>query len=255
MSKKYTLPTIQELFDAGVHFGHQVRKWHPAMEKYIYTVKKDIHIIDLETTRDSLEVACEFLYEAAKEGKKIVFVGTKKQAKDVVKSEALRCGAKFVKERWLGGTITNFGEIKNNINKYLRFVKDRETGEFSHYTKKEKLLLDKEIAKLDDVIGGLVGLDDKPQVLFVIDAKRERTAIREALVFGLPVVAIIDTNSDPRDITYAIPGNDDAIMSIATMVRPIADAILSGYTEYEKNLQKSKIEPTVVKEEVKEDKA
>lgn len=229
---KYKLPKIEDLFEAGVHFGHQIRRWHPKMEPYIYTHRKGVHIIDLGDTKEKLEEAAEHLYNIAADGGKIVFVGTKKQAQDIIELEAKRCGAMFVTQRWLGGTITNFSVIRKNIDKLLEFIRKREEGEFEHYTKKERLLIDREIEKLNDSVGGIVGLKGKPDALFVIDAKREDTAIREANIADIPVTAVIDTNSDPRNVDYPIPGNDDAIRSIALITKVIADAIESGYEKH-----------------------
>jgi len=231
---KYKTPKIQELIEAGVHFGHQIKRWHPKMEPYIYTVSKNIHIIDLEDTERLLKEACEFLYNQASEGKTIVFVGTKKQSKDVIKAEAIRCGAMYVNERWVGGTITNFQTIKKNLDKLIKYIKGKETGEFDIYTKKERLLIDREIEKMDLVYGGILNLTDTPDVLFVIDPKREKTAVKEAKNAKIPVVAIIDTNADPTGIDYIIPGNDDAIKSVALLVRTVADAIEEGYKEFDK---------------------
>ncbi|HAI62858.1 TPA: 30S ribosomal protein S2 [candidate division WWE3 bacterium] len=204
------------------------------MEPYIYTVSKNIHIIDLEDTERLLKEACEFLNKMASEGKKIVFVGTKKQSKDIIKSEATRSGAMFVNERWIGGTITNFPTIKKNLDKLIKYIRGKETGEFDKYTKKERLLIDRETDKMNLVYGGILSLAETPDVLFVIDPKRERTAVKESQNAGIPVVAIVDTNADPTGIDYIIPGNDDAIKSVALLVRAIADAVEEGYKDFDK---------------------
>ena len=239
---KYKLPKIEELLEAGVHYGHQIRRWNPKMEPYIYSVKKNVHIIDLEKTEELLKEACEYLYTCAKEGKQIVFVGTKKQARETVKIEAKRCGAHYVTERWIGGTITNFKVIKKNIDKLINLIRQKETGELEKYTKKERLLIDREIEKLQRNIGGIVNLKATPDVLFVVDAKREKTAIREAKSAGVPVVALIDTNCDPSNIKYVIPGNDDAIKSVALVLKVVADALEHGYKDFDT----AKKEPVVV---------
>ena len=244
---KYKVPKIQEMIDAGVHFGHQTKRWHPKMEPYIYTVSKGVHIIDLEKTEEMLRKACDFLYEQASMGKVIVFVGTKKQSKDIIEKEAKRSGALYVNERWVGGTITNFETIKKNIDKLLSYLKSREEGKFSIYTKKERLLIDREIEKLQASYGGISSLRKTPEVLFVIDTKREKTAIREAKRSGVPVVAIVDTNANPEDIDYPIPGNDDAIKSVALIVRAIADAVEEGYKEFGKS-EKEKREKKEIEE-------
>lgn len=232
---KYKLPKIQEMIDAGVHFGHQAKRWHPKMEPYIYTVSKNVHIIDLEKTEEMLDIACKFLYEQASQGKVIVFVGSKKQVKDIIENEGKRSGALYVNERWVGGTITNFETIKKNIDKLLDYIKGRDEGKFSIYTKKERLLIDREIEKLTATYGGIVSLKKAPDVLFIIDPKREKTAIREAKLTDVPVVSVVDTNANPTIIDYPIPGNDDAIKSVALIVRAIADAVEEGYKEFGKS--------------------
>lgn len=231
---KYKVPKIEELLEAGVHFGHQVRRWNPKMEPYIFTARSNIHILDLEQTEEGLKKACEFLYETAKEGGQIVFVGTKKQASELVALEAKRCGALYVTKRWLGGIITNYGVVKATIDKLVDLMAKREAGEFGNYTKKERLLIDRDIDKLQSSIGGLIGLQRSPAALFVIDAKRERTALREAFRHNIPVVALVDTNSDPSNIDYVIPGNDDAIKSAVIILRTVSDAVAAGYKEYAK---------------------
>lgn len=234
------IPSINELFESGVHFGHQVRRWHPSMGKFIYTAKNGIHIIDLEKTQQRLEAASNHLYEIAKKGGKVVFVGTKKQSRDIIELEAKRCGALYVTDRWLGGTISNLGVIKKSVKKLTDYIKGKETGEFAKYTKKERLLIDREVEKLTKKVGGLIGMNEIPQALFVIDPKREKTAIREARQAGLKVVSLIDTNADVRDIDFPIPGNDDAIKSAAIIVKTLADAIEEGYAAYAKSLTEAK---------------
>ncbi len=235
---KTKLPKIEELFDAGVHFGHQVRRWHPNMEKYIFAQRSNIHVVDLDKTHENLKTAAEFLYETASQGGQIIFVGTKRQAAEVIKSEAQRSGALFINERWLGGTITNFRIIRKNMDKLVDRLSKRETGGFDHYTKKERLLIDREINKLQLSVGGIVGLQGKPAALFVVDTRREKTAIKEAKIVGIPVVALVDTNSNPDEVDYAIPGNDDALRSISIIVKTLADAVEEGYAEYAKNAEK-----------------
>jgi len=237
---KYKLPKIQEMIDAGVHFGHQAKRWHPKMEPYIYTVNKNVHIIDLEKTEEMLEKACNFLFEQASLGKVIIFVGTKKQSKEVIENEAKRSGALFVSERWVGGTITNFETIKKNIDKLLGYIKGKEDGSFSIYTKKERLLIDREIEKLQLTYGGIASLKKAPDVLFVIDPKREKTAIREAKRSDVPVISVVDTNANPTEIDFPIPGNDDAVKSVALIVRAIADAVEEGYKEFGKSEKEKK---------------
>ncbi len=247
---KLKTPKIEDLFDAGVHFGHQIRRWHPRMEPYIYTVQNNIHVINLEETEKKLKEACEFLYEKAKSGDQLIFVGTKRQARDIIELEAKRCGAKHVTDRWLGGTITNFKMIKKNIDNLVDMLKKRETGEYNKYTKKERLMLDREIGDLQRRVGGIVGLRDVPSAVFVIDTKKERTAVREAKSFGIPVIGIVDTNCDPTAIDYPIPANDDAIKSIALIVKTISDAVEQGYKDFDEDKANAeKKEKEVVAEE------
>ena len=235
MATKYKIPKIEDLLEAGVHFGHQVKRWHPSMEPYIYTVNKNIHIIDLEQTVELLKQATDFLYKTARSGGKIIFVGTKKQAREIVRIESDRCGSLYIIERWLGGTITNFDVIKkNNIDKLIDLKRRKEAGELKKYTKKERLMIDREIEKLERYVGGISSLTGLPAALFVIDVKRENTAVREARKAGIPVVGFIDTNSDPSLVDYPIPGNDDAIKSIASIVKVISNAIEEGYREFAK---------------------
>ncbi|HOA18270.1 MAG TPA: 30S ribosomal protein S2 [bacterium] len=246
---KYKIPTIQDLIDSGAHFGHNVRRWHPKMEKYIYTVNKNVHIIDLEETEKLLKNACDFLYETAKNGKPVVFVGTKRQSREIVEAEARRCGAMYVTERWIGGTITNFKMIKKNLDKLIDYIKGKKEGAFDKYTKKERLLLERESEKNMLVYGGIINMKGTPGALFIIDPKREKTAIREAMRSGVKTVALIDTNSDPTDLDYPIPGNDDALKPLALIVKTISSAVEEGYKEWDK----IKKENNTVNDEIKED--
>jgi len=250
---KYKLPKIEELFDAGVHFGHQVRRWNPNMEKYIFAQRSGIHILDLELTHDALKEAADFLYEVASKGGQIVCVGTKRQASEIVKNEATRAGALYVSDRWLGGTITNYKIIRKNMDKYVDYMTKREQGEFEKYTKKERLLLDRAIAKLERAVGGIVTLQGKPDAVFIVDTRREKTVVREAISAGVPIVALLDTNCDPREVDYVIPGNDDAIRSIAIVMKVVADAIEAGYEQYAKNTEKEKLEKEKALEKAKKE--
>jgi small subunit ribosomal protein S2 len=232
--KDYKFPTVEELLEAGVHFGHSVNKWNPRMEPYIYTAKQGVHILDLDQTHKLLIEAGEFLFDIAIKGGQIIFVATKKQIAKICADEAVRCGAMYMSERWIGGTITNYKIIKKSIDKLAGLKKKRDTGELVMYTKKERLLIDREIAKLEKYFGGVTNLKGEPQAVFVVDAKRERTAINECLIYNVPVVALIDTNSDPIGINKLIPGNDDAAKSVTKIVKVLADCIEAGYKEYEK---------------------
>lgn len=237
---KIKVPKIEELFDAGVHYGHQMRRWHPKMSKYIYAAKNGVHIIDLEKTEVKLKEATEFLFETAKQGKTIIFIGTKRQSSSVIELEAKRCGSKYVCERWLGGTITNFKIVKKSIDKLVDMMTKRQAGEYQKFTKKERLLIDIDIQKLNKRVGGLVGLNSLPGAIFVIDPKREKTAIHEARQHNIPVVGVVDTNCDPSGVDYVIPGNDDAIKSVALIVKTVADAIEEGYKEYAQGVKDQK---------------
>ena len=231
--------TLEELLDAGVHFGHQRRRWHPRMASYIYTEDKGIHILDLAKTRDCLIEAAKFLHQTAKDGGTIIFVGTKRQAKDIVRSEAERCGAMFITERWLGGLLTNFDHVKINMARLNDLIAKSEGGEFAHYTKKERLEIDRQIGKLELLVGGIRHLKDLPAAIVLASARREQTAVREANRKGIPLVAIVDTNADPQPIDHSIPGNDDARKSLALLFKILADAVETGYGGSEGGEQKT----------------
>ncbi len=221
--------TLEELLDAGVHFGHQRRRWHPRMAPYIYTEEKGVHIFDLAKTRDHLITAAKFLHQTAKDGGTVIFVGTKRQAKDIVEAEAKRCGAMYITERWLGGLLTNFDHVKINMERLNDLTAKREKGELAHYTKKEQLLIDRQVKKLELLVGGIRNLKELPAAIVLASARREQTAVREANRKGIPLVAIVDTNADPLAIDYLIPGNDDARKSLALIFKILADAVEQGY--------------------------
>lgn len=244
---KVKIPTVKELFDAGVHLGHQLRRWHPAAEPFIYEARKNIHVINLEKTHENLEKAAQFLYETAKKGEQIIFVGTKRQVAELVKLEAQHAGALYVNDRWLGGTLTNYHVIKNNIDKLVSMKKKRDAGEYEMYTKKEQLLIDREIEKLEASVGGLVGLQGLPSALVVIDANKEKTAVSEAKKRDIPVIALVDTDTDPTEIDYPIPGNDDAIKSISLILKVLSNAVELGYEDHKK-AEKSEKESAKKKE-------
>lgn len=217
-----------------MHFGHSVNKWNPKMEPYIYAAKQGVHILDLDQTAKMLKDAGEYLFDVASKGGQIIFVCTKKQVAQIAKDQALRCGAMYMNERWIGGTITNFKVIKKSVDKLVSLRKKRNNDELGMYTKKERLLIDREIERLERFFGGVVGLKGEPQAVVVVDARRERTAINECRIFDVPVVALIDTNSDPTDILKLIPGNDDAAKSVGKVLGVLADCVELGYKEYEK---------------------
>lgn len=219
---------MRQLLEAGVHFGHQTRRWNPKMRPYIFGERNGIYIIDLDQTSRALDKACAFMSKAASEGKNIVFVGTKRQAADIVEEEAKRCNAYYVNRRWLGGMLTNFETIRLRVNRLKELEEMRETGEFFRRPKKEVAVLNREYNKLDKSLGGIKNMRGKTDVLFIIDQRKELIAVQEAKKVGIATVAIIDTNCSPDDIDYVIPGNDDAIRSLKLITGKIADAILEG---------------------------
>jgi small subunit ribosomal protein S2 len=217
--------TIKELLEAGVHFGHQTKRWNPKMKKYIFGEQNSIYIIDLQKTLKKFHEAVEFLSGVAADGLPIVFVGTKKQAADVIEQEATRCEQFFVNHRWLGGTLTNFQTVRKSV-KRLRHIEEMEAnGEFERLTKKEVAKLQRELGKLEYALGGIKGMERLPGAIFVIDTNKERIAVCEARRLGIPIVAVVDTNCDPDEVDYPIPGNDDAIRAIRLMAARMADAI------------------------------
>lgn len=230
--------TMRQLLEAGVHFGHQTRRWNPKMRPYIYGERNGIYIIDLEQTSHHLDRACEYVRKAASERKNIVFVGTKKQAAEIVEQEAVRAGAYYVNRRWLGGMLTNFETIRLRINRLKELEEMRDSGEFYRRPKKEVAVLNRELAKLEKSLGGIKSMRGKPDVLFIIDQKREFIAVAEANKVGVTVVGIVDTNCDPDGIDYVIPGNDDSIRSIRLIASRVADAILEGKQGQAPEIQK-----------------
>lgn len=224
----YKLPTLEELLEAGVHFGHQVRRGHPRMKPYIYGAKEGVHIIDLTKSEQLLKEACEFVFNLGKEGKVLLFVGTKKQAKPIVEELAKSLQAPYLVARWMGGFLTNFEEIKKNIKKLKEFLEQKEKGELTKYTKKEQLLMERKMAKLQRDFAGVMDFPVLPDAIFVADAVSDNIAVREAKRLGIKVVAIADSNADPTQIDYLIPGNDDAIKSIKILVSSVAGAYGEG---------------------------
>ncbi len=227
---KSALPvaTMRQLLEAGVHFGHQTRRWNPKMRPYIYGERNGIYIIDLEQTSRALDKACHFIKQAAAAKKNIVFVGTKKQAADIVQEEARRCNSYYVNRRWLGGMLTNFETIRLRINRLKELEEMEASGDLYRRGKKEQAVLKREWTKLDKSLGGIKTMRGKPEVLFIIDQRREFIAVAEAIKSGIATVAMVDTNCDPEGINYVIPGNDDSIRSIKLITSKIADAIIEG---------------------------
>ena len=220
--------TIKQLLEAGVHFGHHTRRWNPKMAEYIFTERNGIYIIDLQKTVKKFEEAYMYVRTLSEEGKNILFVGTKKQAADAIKEEASRCGMFFVNERWPGGMLTNFKTIKKSINRLISLEKMRADGTFDLLPKKEAAALNKEIADLERNYGGIKEMTELPDAIFIVDPKKEKNAVAEAKNLGIPVVAIVDTNCDPDDADYIIPGNDDAIRAIKLISSVLADAVIEG---------------------------
>ena len=219
---------IKDLLEAGVHFGHQTKRWNPKMKKYLFGERNGIYIIDLQKTLKKFEEAIAFVQHVAGEGKPVLFVGTKKQAADIVQEEAMRCGMHWVNRRWLGGTLTNFQTIRKSIARLKHLEDLRDKGQMDQLPKKEGLRLTREMAKLNHALLGIKRMDRLPGAVFVVDTKKERIAVLEARRLQIPLVAVVDTNCDPDEIEYPIPGNDDAIRAIRLMVARIADAVLEG---------------------------
>lgn len=248
----YKLPTLQELLEAGVHFGHQVRRGHPRMKPYIFGAREGVHVIDLTQSEKLLKEACEFVYNLGKEGKILLFVGTKKQAQPIIEEAAKELQAPYLVARWMGGFLTNFEEIKKNIKKLKEYLEQKTKGGLSKYTKKEQLLLERKMGKLQRDFAGAMDLAGMPDAIFVVDAVSDNIAIREAKRLNIKVVAIADSNSDPTQIDYPIPGNDDAIKSIKVLVGAIAGAYGEGKSSFTKATEDQKNEKEVEKPVKKE---
>lgn len=220
--------TIKQLLEAGAHFGHQTSRWNPRMKKYIFTKRNGIHIVDLEQTANMLAKACEFIRQVIADGGYILFVGTKKQAQDIVEEDAKRCNMYYVNQRWIGGILTNFATIQARIDYLVRLEDQKAKGEFNRLPKKEVLKLDEEIARLNHQMGGIKEMTNLPTALFIIDPTKEKIALAEAKRVGIPVVAVCDTNCNPDEIDHPIPANDDAIRAIKLICSKIADAVIEG---------------------------
>ena len=219
---------MKQLLEAGVHFGHQTRRWDPRMAPYIFTERNGIYIIDLQKTAKKIDEAYAVLKGIIDEGKTVIFVGTKKQAQECVKEEAERCGMYYVNQRWLGGMLTNFGTIKNRVEKMKKIEAMEQDGTFDLLPKKEVIGLKKELEKLQKNLGGIREMNEVPGAMFVVDPKKERIAILEARKLGIPVIGLVDTNCNPEDVDYVIPGNDDAIRAIKLIVEAMANAVIES---------------------------
>jgi small subunit ribosomal protein S2 len=224
--------TLKDLLEAGVHFGHQTKRWNPKMKPFIFAEKNGVHIIDLRKTVEAAEKAKAAVHELAGQGKTVLFLGTKTQAKTAIKEEADRCSMPYVTERWLGGTLTNFGTIRKSLSK-LEYLESLEVGDkIEQFSKKEALKLGKDKEKLLKTLGGIRKMDRLPSLVFVIDTKKEYNAVREARKLGIPIVGLIDTNADPDEVDYPIPSNDDAMRAIRLFCRMVANAVIDGQARY-----------------------
>ena len=220
--------SLEQMLQAGVHFGHQTKYWNPKMDQHIFGVRNKIHIINLEHTVEMIKPALKFIEGVAAKNNKILFVGTKRTATDIIKNEAIRCSMPYVNERWLGGMLTNYKTIRSSITRLENLLRQKEDGTFSKLTKKEGLKIQRDIDRLEKSIGGVTEMGGLPDALFIIDVKRESIAVTEASKMGIPIVGIVDSNSNPEGIDYVVPGNDDSIRSIALFTEAVADACLKG---------------------------
>ena len=258
-----TIISMKQLLEAGVHFGHQTRRWNPKMKKYIFTERNGIYIIDLQKTVKKIKEAYNFLKDTIKEGGFILFVGTKKQAQETVQEEAERCGMYYVNQRWLGGMLTNYSTIKKRIDRLKELTRMKEEGTYSLLTKKEVKKLEDQRGKLEKYLGGIKDMPGLPSVVFVVDPRKERIAVAEAHKLGIPIIAIVDTNCDPDRIDYVIPGNDDAIRAVKLLTSRISQSVLDAKHEMEKEKildeeldspeveqeEKSEVEVKIIKQE------
>ena len=247
---------MKQLLEAGVHFGHQTRRWDPKMAEYIFQARNGIHIIDLQKTSKKLDEAYSFIKEQAEEGKTILFVGTKKQAQECMKEAALKCGMYYIDQRWLGGMLTNFETIRTRVQRLKDLEAMQEDGTFDILPKKEVILLKKEMEKLEKNLGGIKEMEKLPGVIFLIDPKKERIAILEAKKLGIPVVGLVDTNCNPEELDYPIPGNDDAIRAVKLIADVMANAVIEGKQgeSFEPEMEPEQVakteEPTSIEEVV-----
>lgn len=240
---------LTQLIEAGAHFGHLTRRWNPKMKSYIFMEKNGIHIIDLKKTQTHLTESAEELAKLVADGKKVLFVGTKKQAKNVIETEARRCGQNWVSERWLGGMLTNFATIRKSVKRLSNIEKQETDGTFEKITKKERLFLTREKDKLKKVLEGVETMGKLPGALFIVDIKKEDIAVQEAHRLNIPVFAIVDTNCDPEEVDYLIPANDDAVKTVEIITQYMADAVIEG----DSKLKEKKAEEVAEKERVKKE--
>lgn len=241
--------SMKELLEAGVHFGHQVKRWNPKMKKYIFGERNGIHIIDLQKTLKGLEDACNFVREVAARGEHVLFVGTKRQAQDAIQEESQRAGAFYVNQRWLGGMLTNFSTIKKSIGRLKNIERMKEDGTYDALSKKEVAAYEKERMRLEKYLGGIKEMNGLPGVIFIVDPKKERIAVAEARKLSIPIVAIVDTNCDPDEVDFVIPGNDDAIRAIKLITSKIAEAIIEG-KEAASKIAETEAEKAMIEEKI-----
>ena len=246
---------IRELLEAGVHFGHQTKRWNPKMARFIFGQRNGIYIVNLEKTAEQINMAREFLRETATKGGSILFVGTKKQAKDTILAEAKRCDMFYVTERWLGGLMTNFVTVKNSVKRMKDIENMKQDGSFDLLTKKEKAELDKELLKLQKNLQGVAEMKKLPAVMYVIDPKKEDIAVKEAKKLGIPIIALVDTNCNPEDIDYPIPGNDDAIRSIKLITSLMTESVLEGRKKFLEGKELQRLEEAEQEYETNQDKS
>lgn len=230
---------LKDLLEAGCHFGHKVDRWHPKASTFIYQERDGIHVIDLAKTRSGLLKAAEFIQNLASQGSTVLFMGTKRQAVTIITEEAARVGASYMKKRWIGGFLTNWEQVHKNLEKIRRLTEEEKNNAWKKYPKHERVKLSRYLDKIEELYGGVVSLNDKPQALVVVDIKREQVAVREAQRMGIPIVAIVDTNSDPTGIDYIVPANDDAVGSIKFLIHHLAEAYLEGVGIKQKSDEKA----------------
>ncbi len=242
--------TMRELLESGVHFGHQTRRWNPKMKPYVFGARNGIYIIDLQKTVDQTRAACTFATQIASEGKKVLFVGTKKQAKEVIEEEAKRSGMYYVNNRWLGGMLTNYQTVKASIDRLKKIEALKISPEWDDTPKKEQSRYDRELENLKKSLGGIQDMKKLPGAIFVVDTEKEHIAVKEAKKLGIPTIAVVDTNCDPSNITYVIPGNDDAIRSIRLFARLISDSCLEGTKIFQEKLRAQEIADANAKDEI-----
>jgi len=246
--------TMREFLESGVHFGHPTRRWNPKMKPYVFGARNGIYIIDLQKTADQTKAACEFISKVVSEGKKVLFVGTKKQARDVMQAEAERAGMYYVNNRWLGGMLTNYQTVKASIDRLKKLEASKLAPEWASTPKKEQARYERELGNLKKSLGGIQEMKKLPGAIFIVDTEKEHIAVKEAKKLGIPSVAVVDTNCDPSDISYVIPGNDDAIRSIRLFAYLIAESCLEGAKIFQEKLRAQEIAEATLKEEIETEK-